>query len=150
MLMEGAGRRVVVGGMCCSGPLPQPLRLSFSCVSGLLSLSVSYLHLPELPPEPLETPELRAAPKTVTKELEFEKSFAAEPWALLRWLGRGRMPCTGRNTLIPLNPLDEAGETEAQFEKGGKNQWINYKCRHSNPDQPLPSLGWRLQFPRDE
>lgn len=33
---------------------------------------------------------------------------------------RGGMPCIGHNTLIPFNPLDKDGKTEAHLEKGGK------------------------------
>lgn len=80
VLMEGAGRRVVAGGMCASGPLPQSLLLSFSSVSGFLSSVPSPL---ELPPEPLETPELRAPTRPCTKELEFEKNTASEPCSSL-------------------------------------------------------------------
>lgn len=54
------------------------------------------------------------------------------------------MPCTGHNTLILFNPLDKAGETEAQLEKGEESM-DEYKYHHGNLGQSLPSQGWRLQ-----
>lgn len=61
------------------------------------------------------------------------------------------MPCTGHNTLIPLNPLDKAGETEAQFEKGEINGLSMSAIIRTQASPPCPpSLGRRLQFPRDE
>lgn len=39
------------------------------------------------------------------------------------------MPRVGHSALIPLNPLDKAGETEAQFEKREKSM-DKYKCHH--------------------
>lgn len=48
-------------------------------------------------------------------------------------------------TLIPFNSVDKVGETGAWFEKGEKSV-DEGKCCHSNPGQPLPSLGWRLQI----
>ena len=55
------------------------------------------------------------------------------------------MLCAGHNPVIPLNPLDHAGETEARVEK--REKWVDeHKCHHSNPGQPVPNLGWRLQI----
>lgn len=55
-----------------------------------------------------------------------------------------KMPCTGHNTLILFNPLDKAGETEAQLENGEESM-DEYKYHHGNLGQSLPSQGWRLQ-----
>lgn len=81
MLMEGAGRG---GGgrrdVFLRPPPSVPVSQLLVCVWVSLSLSVSYLHLSELPSEALQTPELRAPTRTLTKELEFEKSAASEPW----------------------------------------------------------------------
>lgn len=52
------------------------------------------------------------------------------------------MLCVGHNTPIPFNPLNQAGETEAQFEKGEKL----VDEHHANSGQPLPNLGWQLQI----
>lgn len=51
----------------------------------------------------------------------------------------------GHNTLIPLSPLDHTGETEAGFEK--REKWVDEPKRcYSNPGQPVPNLGRRLQI----
>lgn len=79
MLMEGAGRRVVAGGMCFSGPLPRSLLLSFSCVWVSLSLSVPYGHLPGLPPEPLETPEPELTPEQSPRSWSLRRALQLNP-----------------------------------------------------------------------
>lgn len=82
MLMEGAGRGGWQEGCAPQAPSLGPC---FSSVSGFFSVclcltltSLSCL-LSTTPPNP-QTPELRAPTRTLTKEVEFEKITASEPW----------------------------------------------------------------------
>ena len=57
------------------------LSLRFSCVWVSL-VTLPDRHLSQLPWEPLETPEFRVPPRTVTKEFE-SRTIACESWGLL-------------------------------------------------------------------
>lgn len=72
------------------------------------------------------------------------REFASNPGAHCDVWREGSCPVLD-TTLIPFNSLDKVGQTGAQFEKGEKSV-DEYKCCHSNPGQPLPSLGRRLQI----